>query len=565
MRTQSHGDPLSIGDALAPTMPAVAVLVSATVAMTWRVLSSKPSQSPDAWAYLAWGQALLRGERPLYDHALTTPKPLGILLGMLVEPLPPERGFQLAVIALLGVMAAALYWVAFKQAGTGGAVVALACLGLSAVIGGSLKFGLIDGAVAGLVMLAIATRGRRRLACLILAGLARPEAWLLAGVAGYSQATGGIHRRLAFGLFSAAIAPLIWLTADLAFAGDPLASSDRADAVVSIMKGTRPALSSMPRLIEIAAARDIGGFTAAAGLAGVVLLAIRNHRRGSVDPLVTAVLVGWPAVVLVETRDVPLPVSLPLLHDDATPGGLRRDLWRGATRAAAGRRLAGGRLRLDRLCTRGRRAHAARIRRRPTNDRRAHSDQRRPPVRVAGGLRTQCRQPDRCPTGDGVDSEAGGAHPPQPARLCHRPESRPSLRAVVARPAACTTPAKLDRQTNPVGNAGGNTGMRSYGQEVTSTSRHDQMRPSAWRLAWVPSNVSRWLADTWGDAPPVGSGEGPEAQRRAADQPFATTPSTPAATRRRRALIGPSKGLTPMERIGIEPTTFWLQTRCSPN
>lgn len=319
MRTQSHADPLSIGDALAPTMPAVAVLVSATVAMTWRVLSSKPSQSPDAWAYLAWGQALLRGERPLYDHALTTPKPLGMLLGVLVEPLPPDRGFQLAVIALLGVMAAALYWVAFQQAGTVGAVVALACLGLSAVIGSSLKFGLIDGAAAGLVMLAIATRGRRRLACLILAGLARPEAWLLAGVAAYSQATGGFHRRLAFGLFSAAIAPLIWLTADLAFAGDPLASSDRADAIVSIMNNTRPALSSMPRHIAIATARDIGGFTAAAGLAGVILLAIRNHRRGSVDPLVTAVLVGWPAAVLVETRDVPFqsrylfPMMMPLL------------------------------------------------------------------------------------------------------------------------------------------------------------------------------------------------------------------------------------------------------------
>src|SRR6478609_1409857 len=83
---------------------ALAVWVAATVAMTWRVLSWTPRQSPDAWAYLAWGQALLRGERPLYNHALTTPKPLGLLLGMIAEPLPPDRGFQLVVIVLLGAM-----------------------------------------------------------------------------------------------------------------------------------------------------------------------------------------------------------------------------------------------------------------------------------------------------------------------------------------------------------------------------------------------------------------------------------------------------------------------------
>lgn len=297
--------------------------------MILRVLSWKPSQSPDAWAYLAWGQALLRGERPLYNHALTTPKPLGMLLGIIAWPLPPDRGFQLVVIVLLGVMAAALYWVAFKAAGTVGAVVALGCLGISAVIGQSLQRGLIDGAAAALVMLAIATRGRHRLVCLILAGLARPEAWLLAGVAAYSQATGSPRRRLAFGLLGAAVAPLIWCTADLLLAGDAFASSDRENVIVKIMRLSPPTLSTSPGVIVSATATDIGGAAAAAGLAGIVLLAIRGHRRaGVVDPLVVAVLIGWPAAVLVEMRLVPFEARFlfaamaPLLVGCAVVGGV---------------------------------------------------------------------------------------------------------------------------------------------------------------------------------------------------------------------------------------------------
>lgn len=310
-------------------LQALAVWIAATVAMTLRVLSWKPSQTPDAWAYLAWGQALLRAERPLYNHALTTPKPLGMLLGMIAGPLPPERGFQLVVIVLLGAMAAALYWVAFNTAGTVGAAVALACLGTSAVIGQSLQKSLIDGAAAALVMLAIATSGRRRLLCLILAGLARPEAWLLTGVAAYSQASGSPRRRLALGLLGAALAPLIWSTADLLLAGNAFASSDRANTIVKTMRLSPPALSTSPGQIASATATDIGAAAAAAGLAGILLLVIRGHRKsGVVDPLVVAVLIGWPAAALVEMRFVPFEARYlfaamaPLLVGCAVVGGV---------------------------------------------------------------------------------------------------------------------------------------------------------------------------------------------------------------------------------------------------
>ena len=203
----------------------------------------------------------------------------------------------------------------------------------------------------------------------------------------------------------------------------------------------------------------------------------------AVSALVTAVLVGWPAAVLVETRDVPFQsrylfsMMMPLLVGCAVICGA----------VLRGRRLGGAWLAAG--CASIAFALAVVVSTPPSSGAArpmtaAHSDQRRPPMRGAGGYRTQFRQPDRCPTGDGVDS-AGGAHPPQPARLCHRPESPPSLRTAVARPAACTAPAPLDRQTNPVGNAGGNTGMRRYCQEVTSTSGTTRCDRPPGGLAWV--------------------------------------------------------------------------------
>ena len=199
-------------------------------ALVWRVLSWPPTQSPDAWAYVAWGQALAAGQRPAFAQSLTTPKPLGTLLGAAVSPLPPQRAFQAAVIVSLAALAAALFWVAYRLAGTIGATVALAALGFSAALATSLRSALVDGIAAALVMLALATRGRTRLVCLIVVGLGRPEAWPLAGVAAYADAGGSVRRRLVHAALATAAAPLIWVLTDLVLTGDPLATLHRTNA-----------------------------------------------------------------------------------------------------------------------------------------------------------------------------------------------------------------------------------------------------------------------------------------------------------------------------------------------
>jgi hypothetical protein len=300
--------------------PVVAVFLASAGALAWRVSSWPPSQSPDAWAYVAWGQALARGERPLYDRALTTPKPLGSLLGLLVSLLPPQRAFQTAVLVALAVTAAALFWAAYRQSGTLGATVALGALGLSYVVGGSLRAALIDAIGVALVMVALVTRGRVRLACLLVAGLARPEAWVLAAIAAYADASGGVRRRLIAGALAGAAAPIVWIGLDYALTGDPRATTHRARAIVDVTRGGETStLASLPGLIRSGAIADFGLVVAVLGVVGVAIVAVRGVRSGRFDPLPPAVIVVWGLGIFAETGSVPFkerflfPMAGPLL------------------------------------------------------------------------------------------------------------------------------------------------------------------------------------------------------------------------------------------------------------
>jgi hypothetical protein len=316
---------------------ALAVFVASMGALVWRVLSWPPSQSPDAWAYVAWGQALAAGERPAFAQSLTTPKPLGTVLGALVSPLPPQRAFQAAVIVSLAALAAALFWVAYRLAGTIGATVALAALGFSAGIATSLRSALVDGIAAALVMLALATRGRTRLVCLIVVGLGRPEAWPLAGVAAYADGGGSVRRRLVHAALATAAAPLIWILTDVVLTGDPLATIHRTNAVVSVTRGGHTSsLASLPRLIVSGLGTEIGVVVAILGGLGLAAMAVRGARDRSFDPLPLAILVVWTLGIFAETKNVAFqarfvfPMAAPLLVGFAfVIGALLRGRLRG--------------------------------------------------------------------------------------------------------------------------------------------------------------------------------------------------------------------------------------------
>jgi hypothetical protein len=285
---------------------ALAMFVTSAAVLTWRASTWTPSQTPDAWAYISWGQALAHGRAPLYDRTLTTPKPLGFVLGIAVSPLEPQRAFQIGVIGFLALLAAALFWLGFREGGVVGAVVAVAVLGASTILAQSLQGALVDGVVTGLVVTALVTRGRTRVATLFVVGLARPEAWVLTGIAAYAECPGDRRRRALVGVAATGAAPFVWVLVDFAFTGDLFASAHRASAILDITHGGHTSsLASLPGPIARAILTEVGVAVTVVGGLGLIAMTVRSARRHELDPLPLALVVIWSLGILAEARNLP--------------------------------------------------------------------------------------------------------------------------------------------------------------------------------------------------------------------------------------------------------------------
>jgi hypothetical protein len=129
------------------------------------------------------------------------------------------------VAVFAGVLAAALFVAAWRRAGTLAACVAVAALAFGIDVAPAVSFGNPDAIAAALVVLALALSGWPRVVPLVLAGLLRPEAWLVAGAAAFLEARGPV-RRVAFGAAAAVLPALLWITLDLVVAGDAFATQD---------------------------------------------------------------------------------------------------------------------------------------------------------------------------------------------------------------------------------------------------------------------------------------------------------------------------------------------------
>jgi hypothetical protein len=166
-----------------------------------------------------------------------------------------------------------------------------------------LAFAYIDVLIGGLVALAFAVRGGGRIAALVLAGLARPEAWLIAGVAGFTETRGRVRRRLLVAAGCAAAAPLAWIAFDLAVSGDPLLSSHRSSELqeTRVREATSWSSVGTDALHSVPAGPALAVAVIAAGLLGLVLHARgRWQHRDVLLPLATVVI--WLAVLALETR-----------------------------------------------------------------------------------------------------------------------------------------------------------------------------------------------------------------------------------------------------------------------
>ena len=272
----------------------------AGAAFLWRLLSWPPAATVDAWAYAAWGQALARGERPLFELGATTPKPLAALIGTAASPLPPERAFAVAVALAAAGLVAALFAAAFREGGAVAAAVAVVALALGAQLPAFVALGYVDVVVAALVMAGVALRGYWRIGALVLAGLLRPEAWILAAIAGFTESAGSRARRMGGAVVAGAAAPALWILGDLVLTGDPLGSLHWHSNRLGAYSDESIAWPSIPGELWAALGNAGGTFVVLGGLVGLALYYLRTRRSGAVDWLPLGVVLVWPLLIALQ-------------------------------------------------------------------------------------------------------------------------------------------------------------------------------------------------------------------------------------------------------------------------
>jgi hypothetical protein len=216
---------------------ALAVLVAVLV---WAITRTYPNY--DSYYHLVWGRQLLDGIEPTFTaYAAPTQHPLYVALGAVLGFVFGESADRVLVLVCL-VSHALLVFGTYRL----GAAVFGRWSGLLAAlfVAASASFllyaarGYVDAPFLALVIWAavLAATDRSPWVLLVLAGLLRPEAWVLTGLAwiatvwrpgvGFSRPSPGPTIAVLF-------APLFWALTDLVVTGDPLhslhATSELAD------------------------------------------------------------------------------------------------------------------------------------------------------------------------------------------------------------------------------------------------------------------------------------------------------------------------------------------------
>jgi uncharacterized membrane protein len=266
----------------------------------WALARTYPTY--DSYFALVWGRELLHGELPRYEvDAAPTPHPLWTLAGAACALLGRAGERALVFVAVLAFVA--LVWGVARL----GAALWDGPRGLlaGAFVGTSFAFGLyaanafVDVPFVALVAWAAALeqerprRGVMPMALLALAGLLRPEAWVLslAYLAWLWRA--GVRAPAMVAL--AVAPPLLWGLSDLAVTGDALFSLHRTSNVAESI-GQDVAASAVPRTLVSYLAGTVRAPVLALGVVGVAL-AVR--RRGARTLAVPLVLLGLGIVAFV--------------------------------------------------------------------------------------------------------------------------------------------------------------------------------------------------------------------------------------------------------------------------
>ncbi|MGI8441290.1 MAG: hypothetical protein ACR2NV_14030 [Thermoleophilaceae bacterium] len=279
--------------------PRVALMVGALAALAAIALFFVRPTYPnyDSYYTLIWGQELAAGRLPDYDVVRTpTPHPLATLVAAALSPLggAADRTLVLLSLAFHLILLGLLFRFTQLLLGTLVAVLAAAVLLTRTDLEFFTLRAMVDVPFLALVFgaavleLSRPRRGAAVLGLLALAGLLRPEAWVLAGLyvlwLAPSTTRAGFVRYAAL----AAVGPLCWALADLLVTGNPLYSLTSTREVAGQFGRQRTPLEALLLLPDFLGGNEKIVNVAAGGLGG--LLALHLLRRRAALPLALALI-----------------------------------------------------------------------------------------------------------------------------------------------------------------------------------------------------------------------------------------------------------------------------------
>jgi len=282
---------------------ALALLALIAVA-GWALVPTYPDY--DAYHHLVWGRGLFDGVRPGFEgFAAPTQHPLYLALAALLSLAGPHADRLLVLVTVLSLVALTAGTYALGRALFGRSPAAAAAL----FVGSSFAFLLyavrafVDVPFLALAVWASALeaarprRGMAPMVLLALAGLLRPEAWVLAGLYWLWCLPGRpLRSRAALGALVIA-APLCWALIDLAVTGDPLFSlhaTSKLSETLGRERGIENVPSAFVRFLADVARPPVA-------LAGVIGVALAVRRYGARRMAVPLALLGAGALTFVAT------------------------------------------------------------------------------------------------------------------------------------------------------------------------------------------------------------------------------------------------------------------------
>jgi hypothetical protein len=339
----------------------LAVVAAALVAVTvfWALVPTYPAL--DSYYALVWGREAFHGHTPTFDgYRAPTHHPLWVLVSGLLSLAGGDADRLLVLVALwcLVLFLWGMYrlgsgqfgtWVGVASAVFAASSFAFLLYAVRAFVDIPFLAAVVWAGALGVGRWAAPQTARRSavpaMAVLFVAGLLRPEAWLLAGLWWLWTIRDSSSRDRVWLTVLLLAAPVLWLGSDLVITGDALFSFHRTSALADELRHTGGA-AQVPGALVGYLAGTIRAPVALLGLVGVVVAWVRFGPRRIAVPLalllagsLTFVLAGLAGFSLIQ-RYLTVPAAALCLFAGYALVGFttlaRDDRWRRPwTRVAA--------------------------------------------------------------------------------------------------------------------------------------------------------------------------------------------------------------------------------------